>query len=360
MTTTEWTAGLIRSPFRTDQGGIGLGASRLVDGIVEPEHKLPASAEDTAAGQLAGPSYEEPELLEESQLVDPELEELKLEESELGPESDQEVIGHDDRVRIRNTLQVPFRWVCSLDITRGSDFYRGSGLLIGPRQVLTAAHNIYDWRGNPPDAAYAVPARDGSDQPFGRFKAVAYTSSSAYLQQPVPGTRFDFALVTLETDASDVRAKALRGMPLGHWGSVTNGHATDLGPVDRDFVAGRLITICGYPGDKCDGEACDPARGWSKASQANTMWSHFSPASLPEEPGQIMYTADTYKGQSGSPVWIKFTNGRRALVGVHVNWQRVTHAATGHLISGNIGVHLDKDVVALIQSWMPGSRRSPQ
>ncbi|WP_448004478.1 trypsin-like serine peptidase [Agromyces bauzanensis] len=267
---------------------------------------------------------------------------------------DLEVIPPDERVRIRDTSSVPFRWVCSLDITRGSTLSRGSGLLIGPRHVLTAAHNIYEADGTRPDSVYAAPARNEADLPFGRFKAVAYTTTSRYLTQPTPGSPFDFALVTLESDASAVRSKAIGGAQLGHWSSGANGHLTDLQPLDSRFVSGRPVTVCGFPGDKCDGEACDPVRGWKREQQANTMWSHFGSASFTAGlPGTILYAADTSPGQSGSPVWIRFTTGRRSLVGVHVSTNRVTSADTGRTtITANRGVLLDRDVLSLVRGWI--------
>ena len=268
--------------------------------------------------------------------------------------ADYEVIPPDERVRIHDTLPIPFRWVCSLDVIRGSTLSRGSGLLIGPRHVLTAAHNIYDAQGTHPDTVYVAPARNGSELPFGRIKAVAYTTSSRYLTQPTAGSRFDFALVTLESDASAVRSRAIGGAQLGHWSSPAMGHQTDLQPLDSGFLSGRPVTVCGFPGDKCDGDSCDPARGWTREQQANTMWSHFGSASFTVAlPGIILYTADTSPGQSGSPVWIRFTSGRRSLVGLHVNANRVVNADTGHVtVTANRGVFLDRDVLSLVRGWM--------
>lgn len=271
-----------------------------------------------------------------------------------GQPSEYEVIPPDERVRIRDTRQVPFRWVCSLDITRGSTLSRGSGLLVGPRQVLTAAHNIYNSKGERPDSVYVAPARNCATMPFGRFKATAFTVSSRYLEQPRPGSRFDIAMVTLESDASTTRSRALAGAQLGHWGSTTSGALTDLSPLDSGFLSGRPVTVCGFPGDKCDGNPCDPAKGWTRDQQANTMWSHFGSASFSAGlPGLILYAADTSKGQSGSPVWIRFTSGRRSLVGVHVDRHVVHNATTGQdTVTANRGVFLDKDAMALVRSWL--------
>jgi V8-like Glu-specific endopeptidase len=265
-----------------------------------------------------------------------------------------EVLLPDERVRVHATTQVPYRWVCSLDIRRGSSFSRGSGLLVGPRQVLTAAHNVYDAEGNRPDSLHVAPARNGTEQPFGRFEAVAFTTTSRYITNPVPGSRFDIALVTLGADASAATSKAIAGATLGHWGSPGAGQGTNLRPLDTAFLTGKDVVVCGYPGDKCNGSACNPAAGWKAEDQANTMWSHFGPARFHAgAPGGVVYTADTAKGQSGSPVWIRFTDGTRSLVGVHVDRHLEFDPGVRRMVlRGNKAVHLDADVMALVRSWL--------
>ena len=265
-----------------------------------------------------------------------------------------EVLLPDGRVRVNPTTQVPYRWVCSLDVTRGSTSYRGSGLLVGPRQVLTAAHNVYDAEGNRPDSLVVVPARNVGEQPFGRFEAVAFTTSSRYITNPTPGTRFDVALVTLGADASAVRSRAIGGAALGHWGHATLGQGTNLRPMTAAFLTGKDVVVCGYPGDMCNGHRCDPAVGWRKGEQSNSMWSHFGPARFHAgAPGAVVYSADTAKGQSGSPVWIRFSDGTRSLVGVHVD-RHLEYDATARrmVLRGNKAVHLDTDVIALVRSWL--------
>jgi len=86
------------------------------------------------------------------------------------------------------------------------------------------------------------------------------------------------------------------------------------------------------------------------------MWSHFGPASFTAPlPGIVLYTADTAPGQSGSPVWIQYTNGHRLLVGVHVATNRVLDADTGRSrVTANRAVHLDRDTLALVKTWLPG------
>ncbi len=62
------------------------------------------------------------------------------------------IIGEDNRVRVPDTLVTPFRHICRLTIiiqdpdNRDHQFYfHGTGVMITPKNVLTAAHNLYDW-----------------------------------------------------------------------------------------------------------------------------------------------------------------------------------------------------------------------
>lgn len=271
-----------------------------------------------------------------------------------GGEVEREVLEPDERVRVNPTTQVPYRWVCSLDVTRAGTRFRGSGLLIGPRQVLTAAHNVYDAEGNRPDSLHVVPARSVDEQPFGRFEAVAFTTTSRYISSPQPGNRFDLALVTLGDDASATTSKAIGGAALGHWGSPRTGQGTNLRALTPAFLTGKDVVVCGYPGDKCNGRRCDPSVGWRLGDQSNTMWSHFGPARFHAgAPGGLVYSADTAPGQSGSPVWIRFRDGSRSLVGVHVARHLEYDAGARRMtLRGNKGVHLDAEAMTLVRSWL--------
>jgi hypothetical protein len=114
--------------------------------------------------------------------------------------------------------------------------------------------------------------------------------------------------------------------------------------------------VCGYPGDWCGRGRLDPDRGCSEEDQATVPLVHNGSASFPAGlPGVLLHTADTHRGQSGSPVWIKFSDGSRYLVGVHVDAHRVIDAATGRQrpVTANRAVHLTPEVLQVVRQWSP-------
>jgi V8-like Glu-specific endopeptidase len=282
----------------------------------------------------------------------------------------QERLGSDERRAVNNSLRVPFRWVCALDIRFPGDprRHRGSGVLIGPRQVLTVGHVIYrKTDGHGPESVYVAPARAGRVDPAGRVNSVAYSVSSRFLDPPERPcvtskmwsvSRFDVALLTLESDVASVVPVGSRdGRPLGHWGHATQGAGTRLTGLETELLAGKHITVSGYPVDRCGrstlarGGACD-RRDWASVQ----FWSTGALATPAPHPGVLLHTADTHRGQSGAPVWMLTPDGRRFLVGIHLGARirRLPMTCARLPIIDNQAVHLTAEVLAWVRSLMPG------
>jgi glutamyl endopeptidase len=215
------------------------------------------------------------------------------------------IIGPDDRVRIRDTQTVPYRWICDLVIraANGSSWL-GTGWLAGPRTVITAGHCVYMRRqGGWVRRVDIYPGRDGAQIPFSlvsdRPRSVAGWVDGARPES-------DYGALVLPEPVADAAA----------W--------FDSMALSDGELAGLTVNLVGYPTDK----------------EMGTMWGHAR--GLKEVHAETLgYDIDTYGGQSGAPVVRWVGNGRYGVVGIH-NY--------GDL-SGNSATRITRGVLKNIDRW---------
>ncbi len=234
-------------------------------------------------------------------------------------EIDTEIIGKDSRVAVgKKTGEAPFRYICSLEY----DKRRATGVLIGPRTVLTAGHNVHDItqgeKLRDPSHMMVIPGRNAKTHPpaLPTSKAVTFIPYPGYAR----GTRTDLAIVHLE--------KAL-GATYGYWSRTYKSRPYD--PIGTSILRGSLplpagtlkVNLSGYPGDK----------------GGVSQWRAYD-ITVSRANGLLRYLDDTYRGHSGSPVWVRRSPdmGGRVLVGVHIGGNKKSNAA----------VFVDKDVLKFI------------
>ena len=275
-------------------------------------------------------------------------------------EFEAEVIGdHDTRQQVDPT-RAPFRWICSLKVRFRDpdsfdpvDFDAGSGLLISPRHVLTAAHNVFAQitgsKGTKDKRkallVWAYPGRTGDDKfPFGK----AESESIAYLSKFTGSldVRWDYALIKLKTAIGDQKFKSLGNQTLGYWGSATHATGTLIQPLSQAFMRGKIVNVGGYPKnrDHVQVVAFDAVKDIPptvKGKAINEL---------------ITYLTDTSEGQSGAPVWIFFPkSGKRYLVAIHGG---TCHDAldgckptSRSRPTSNMGVLITQAVIDQIEAW---------
>lgn len=191
------------------------------------------------------------------------------------------IVGKDDQYRITATTADPYRKIVRLELIFDSENYVGSGTMISPDTIITAAHNVYDYgTGTWADEIIVYPAKNGEEIPYGRHVAKVFYTMRDYTTAKDKTTRRanDIALIKLDSPV-DVAVGAL--------------------PVTKSISKTSRIQVAGYP-----------AATESKDSYLYTMFGGV--VDLTDT--MIEYTIDTEGGQSGGPV----LNEQNEIVGVHI------------------------------------------
>lgn len=203
-----------------------------------------------------------------------------------------------------------------------------TGALLGPRIVLTNGHCVWDRQTDKwyEDVAF-VPGLDGTEAPYGRYKAREAWISRGY-QEGQGG--LDYAFLILDTPA---------GRRTGWLG------ATEIEPrwLDQPFW-----TVAGYPSNYTD----NPFR-------ADLQVAHFgcSIRSIGNwtDQGPLFHDCDTGQGASGSPIF-GFLGGQPYVIGVNYGgWGPRDRQRMESCSPPSIGTCMN--LAASARSWLPLLKR---
>lgn len=234
----------------------------------------------------------------------------------------------DSRVHEIRTRRFPFNTICHLGRDFGDGRWRScSGVLIGPRRILTAAHCLYSLKlGRAPVRVRVAPGRADRDAfPYGTLLATAAFVPHRFVDAQSQSERRsnDYGVLLLARPFRGLtRFLPLRALP---------------DSVLRRTKEGGLLTVAGYPADRPLG----------------TQWRH-SERLRRFTPKRLLYTVDTCPGHSGSPVWIRLGE-QRTLIGVHTSGildekGRSYGCAKGTVLAPremmNSGVRINRNVLA--------------
>ncbi|MBM3599016.1 MAG: trypsin-like serine protease [Alphaproteobacteria bacterium] len=194
------------------------------------------------------------------------------------------VIGSDDRVQITNASSLPYSAVVKLYMDFGSGFRaEASGAMIGPNDVLTAGHALWD-----PVLGYArsvtvVPGMAGSAQPFGSATSTRLSVPNEYISSG-GSFNYDIGVINLSSNI----------------GNSTGWF--NMQPLTAAQITGAFLNHSGYSGDRSSGLYQYYAGDLADSTSGNRVFYN----------GAL----DTFGGNSGGPLW-ELIGGTRTIVGVH-------------------------------------------
>lgn len=243
-------------------------------------------------------------------------------------EAETGVIRGDNRLRIMPTTGVPWRWICRVEVKLKNETQAGggTGVLVSNRHVLTAAHVVYEAARNMQQFdIQVIPAFDDGKEPFGSYSVTAKPKLPAnYDPDAADHVDWDYALLKLNTAV---------GAKTCFWGSPTCGVNSVFARPDPATLNGKAVFTAGYP----------RSAGFKKLMCAAGIL--HSAQRLRRTMG---LTADTTKGQSGSPIWV-VENQRCCLVGI----------AAGAGESSNTAVRVTRELVRQLREWITADGETP-
>ena len=203
------------------------------------------------------------------------------------------IIGTDDRVRVANTVNDPWRRICLLRITfPNGQVFRGTGFFIGARTLVTAGHCVYlQSQGGWARKIEVSPGANGTARPYGTAVSTTFRSVRGWVSGTKP--ECDYGCIVMP-------AGAFNGRNLGKFGFAA---------FEGEQLLAKPAVLSGYPGDK-------PSEMWGMRRRIKTVTAK-----------TLIYEIDTVGGQSGAPVYIKL-NGKRFVVGIHNYGNSAGNSAT--------------------------------
>ncbi len=230
----------------------------------------------------------------------------------------------DDRTIVANVGEKPWRPICCLSLVFANgardENVVGTGILIAPNVILTAAHNLFSPRTRRfVKTAHAhVGTNSGAHAASARIRRVEICPGySDFADTDIRRYRYDFGVAKVESNA------------LIDW----SGEFLDVAnqpPLADDELGRARLNVAGYPAEQ------GPPK--LKSDSGGVLRDTISPANF-------RYRMDTTAGQSGGPVFRYMADSQQVTyAGVHV----------GGDSRGNIARRFDAAMQNRVKEWLQG------
>jgi V8-like Glu-specific endopeptidase len=228
------------------------------------------------------------------------------------------VIARDDRIRVVDSENYPWRMICSLEIRGPGQNAIGTGWFAGPKTIITAGHCVFD------TIALGGWAREIRIYPGRYDKNFPYPQSDE-LTKPIVSKNFETVQAWYEQQNSDYDYGVIHlDQPVGN---ETGWFAVAV--KDDAALKDALVNVSGYPGDRDFGK-----------------FQYFHASRIQDVTQQrFFYDVDTFGGQSGAPAWIEIENNEPQVIGIH-------SYGVGGSFTLNSATRITPEVFENIQRWI--------
>lgn len=225
----------------------------------------------------------------------------------------------DTRYEVPNPASWPYCVHGHLSLYFGDEKKTGSGILVGPHHVLTAAHNLYQNKQWVTKIIFSA-GRKGKKYPFGQVEALTLLCPLEWIQGKPGKDKYDFGMVILKEEVG-----------------VKTGWAGLLCAPDIYFEKWE-VSVTGYPGEK-RGNDYYKVQMWEQRE-------YLEEKNL--SPDMINYSITTSPGQSGGAIWRLWPYPCATGLGIFTIGVHTDGSPGGR----NHGVRLKKDNFDQIVRWI--------